>query len=48
MSNYPVGAEHDSNAPFNQQEEFECTECGKPMDSDKGVCSNACFKASML
>jgi hypothetical protein len=25
MSNYPAGAEHDSNAPFNKEENFEIT-----------------------
>lgn len=28
--------------------EFECSECGKPMDKDKVYCSDACFKASQL
>lgn len=28
--------------------EFECTECGKPMATDKGTCSNKCFQASQL
>lgn len=46
--NLPIGAENDSNAPYNEQEYFECSECGKKMATDKGVCSNKCFKASML
>jgi hypothetical protein len=25
MSNYPLGAEHDSNAPYNKKESFEIT-----------------------
>ena len=28
--------------------EFECSECGKLMEEDKGVCSSVCFDASML
>ena len=28
--------------------EFECPECGEPMYEDKGVCSNECFKASLI
>jgi hypothetical protein len=28
--------------------EFECTECGSPVDSDGVVCSGKCFEASML
>ncbi len=31
-----------------EQEEFECSECGKPMARDTGVCSGICFEASML
>lgn len=29
------------------KEEYECTECGKPVESE-GVCSNVCYNASML
>ena len=28
--------------------EYRCSECGKPMHQDKGVCSDICFEASML
>jgi len=28
--------------------EYQCSECGKPMHQDKGVCSDICFEASML
>lgn len=31
-----------------ETKEFECTECGKPMETDKTYCSDACFKASQL
>ena len=44
-SNTPIGAEHEPNAPYNEQSVFECNVCGRDMDSDKGVCSNICFKA---
>ncbi len=29
-------------------EEYECAVCGRPMQEDRGVCSNACFEADML
>lgn len=33
--------------PVNEpDEEFECSECGKPIASE-GVCSDSCFNASM-
>lgn len=49
MSNYPTGAENDPNAPYNQNDnDFECSECGTPLSSDKGVCSKECYKSSML
>jgi hypothetical protein len=32
--------------PYNQPE-YECRECGKPMDKDD-YCSNTCWEASML
>lgn len=28
--------------------EYECRECGAPMDNDNYYCSRDCFKASML
>lgn len=30
------------------EETFECSECGKEMKKDKGVCSGQCFESSML
>tara|TARA_B000000477_G_scaffold6822_1_gene5505 strand:+ start:637 stop:762 length:126 start_codon:yes stop_codon:yes gene_type:complete len=30
-----------------EQPEHECGVCGKPMNEDRGVCSNACFEADM-
>jgi hypothetical protein len=30
------------------QKEFECTECGTPMDKEGSVCSGTCFEASMI
>jgi len=48
MSNLPAGAEHDSNAPFNEEENFECNVCGAIMESDIGVCSSECQKVDML
>lgn len=48
MSNYPLGADNDSSAPFNETETFECSVCGIEMETDKGVCSKQCFKADML
>lgn len=48
-NNLPIGSENDPEAPYNQNDnEFECTECGKSMSSDSGVCSSKCFKTSML
>ena len=31
-----------------EEPEFECSECGEPMETDKTYCSDACFKASQL
>jgi len=31
-----------------EQPEYECGVCGKPMQEDKGVCSNSCYKADMM
>jgi predicted ATP-dependent serine protease len=28
-------------------DEYECSECGESMQSDKGQCSSTCFNASM-
>lgn len=30
------------------EKEFECSVCGIPMETDKGVCSTNCFKSDML
>ena len=47
-SNIPAGAENDPNAPWNNEEEFECNVCGKPIHKE-GICkSKACFKADMM
>ena len=32
----------------NEQKEFECSECGKPLETDAGYCSGTCFEASMM
>ena len=49
MCNLPIGTKNDPKAPWNEPDEvYECTECGKEMETDKGVCSTACHKASML
>lgn len=29
-------------------QEFECTECGEPMSTDKVYCSDKCFQAGQL
>ena len=31
-----------------EQAEYECSECGTSMQTDKGVCSGTCFEASMI
>jgi len=32
-----------------EEKEFECSVCGKPLDSDTGICdSTACFKADNM
>ena len=28
--------------------EYECSECGTPLETDDGYCSGTCFEASML
>ena len=30
------------------QDEYECPECGKPVDEEGKYCSNTCWEASML
>ena len=49
-NNKPIGADDDVNAPFNQDEnEYECSECGKSLSSDIGNCgSKNCLKSAML
>ena len=47
ISNVPPGAEYDSNAPWIDVPEYECNECGKPIEKE-GYCSNGCWEASML
>jgi len=34
--------------PWEDEPQFECSECGKLMEQNKGVCSSVCFDASML
>jgi len=36
------------NPAYENDEEFECTECGTPVDKEFSVCSGTCFEASML
>ena len=31
-----------------EQAEYECSECGAAMETDKGVCSGTCHEASMI
>lgn len=31
-----------------EQAEYECSECGAAMQTDKGVCSGTCHEASMI
>jgi len=31
-----------------EQKEYECSECGEPLETDAGYCSGTCFKSSML
>lgn len=45
MSNLPVGAENDPNAPWNEEKEYECAMCGEPMSKNTTYCSNACYFA---
>jgi hypothetical protein len=42
MDNLPLGAEFDSNAPFNEQEENYCKHCSVEIDENKSYCSKAC------
>lgn len=35
------------NPAYENDEQFECSVCGKPMDKE-GVCSRTCFEADML
>lgn len=30
---------------INQESEYKCTVCDRPMNSNSGVCSNVCFEA---
>lgn len=46
MSNLPIGAGNDPNAPWNT-EEHACYQCGKPIDIDNRYCSERCAIASM-
>lgn len=34
--------------PWMDEAQFECSECGTPMEEDSDVCSGTCFEASML
>lgn len=34
--------------PDEEESEFECSECGTPVDREGDYCSNACFKAGQL
>lgn len=44
MSNYPVGAEHDPRAPYNEVEfDRDCAYCGEP--SERYYCSKSCYIA---
>lgn len=36
------------NPAYDMEGEFECTECGQPVDKEWDVCSRVCFEASML
>ena len=36
------------NPAYDMEGEFECTECGTPVDKEGSVCSGTCFEASML
>ena len=36
------------NDPQEEKDVWYCTECDTEMDSDKGVCSSRCHKASMI
>jgi len=31
-----------------QEEKYTCSECGKEMSTDSGVCSQKCHEASMI
>lgn len=47
MNNLPASAKNDLNSPWDEPQEFECTECGAPMEKE-GQCSKICVKASVL
>jgi hypothetical protein len=36
------------NDPQEEKDVYYCSECDAEMDTDKGVCSSRCHKASML
>jgi hypothetical protein len=36
------------NPAYEDDKEFECTECGSPVETEGSVCSRDCFNASML
>tara|TARA_R110001632_G_scaffold95637_2_gene201761 strand:- start:6932 stop:7069 length:138 start_codon:yes stop_codon:yes gene_type:complete len=36
------------NPAYENDDQFECTECGTPVDKEFSVCSGTCFEASML
>ena len=45
MSNYPMGAENDPNAPFNEVVKYNnCMYCGEPIENN-GYCNTECEKA---
>tara|TARA_R110001592_G_scaffold14653_1_gene65323 strand:- start:13891 stop:14028 length:138 start_codon:yes stop_codon:yes gene_type:complete len=36
------------NPAYENDAEFECTECGTPVEREGTVCSGTCFEASMI
>jgi|TARA_E500000178_G_scaffold295321_1_gene301065 hypothetical protein len=34
--------------PWEDKPQFECSQCGKPLKKDIGICSSTCFNASLL